>query len=139
MERNNEEVMRHGARDCVLVVDDEPDLCLTIQLVLRLQGYDVVSSADGAEALARLKSGVQPSLILLDMMMPRMSGAQFREEQLSDPSMREIPVLAMTGGGDAVVAKAAALGLEALRKPIELNQLVAVVERFCERPDGAKA
>jgi CheY-like chemotaxis protein len=123
----------------VLVVDDEPDLCLTVQLVLRLEGYDVVTSGDGAEALARLRGGLQPCLILLDMMMPRMNGAQFREVQMSDPNLCDIPVLALTGGGDAILAKVAALGLEVLRKPIELNSLLSVVARFCDRSSGTKA
>ncbi len=114
------------------MVDDEPDLCSTVQLVLQLEGYDVVTSADGAEALVRLRGGLHPCLILLDMMMPRMNGAQFREEQTSDPTLRDIPVFAVTGGGDAILATAAALGLEVLRKPIDLTDLLSVVERFCE-------
>ncbi len=131
--------MGEGSGSCVLVVDDEPDLCLTIQMVLRLEGYDVVTSTDGAEALARLRAGFRPCLILLDIMMPRMNGFEFREEQMSDPVLREIPVFVLTGGGDAVLNKVAALGLKALRKPIELDTLLSVVRRFCRPSGGARA
>jgi len=55
----------------VAVVDDEPDLCETIQMVLGVQGYHVVSFADGEVALAHLRAGIHPCLILLDIMMPR--------------------------------------------------------------------
>ncbi len=116
---------------CVLVVDDEPDLCETVQAILQLEGYDVVTSCDGVEALAQLRSGVHPCLILLDLMMPRMSGMQFRQEQLHDPALREIPVLAVTGGGEAALRKASALGLKALRKPLELETLLQLVDRYC--------
>ena len=123
----------------VLVVDDELDLCETVQLVLELRGYEVVSFADGEVALAGLRAGVHPCLILLDIMMPRMNGFQFREEQVNDPDLRKIPVFVLTGAGQSVLDKVAALGLEALRKPIQLEELLGVVERFCcpSRDPGA--
>ena len=123
--------MSHDSKSCVLVVDDEPDLCETVQIVLQLEGYDVVTSCDGVDALAQLRGGVHPCLILLDLMMPRMSGMQFRQEQLHDPALREIPVLAVTGGGDAALRKASDLGLRALRKPLELETLLELVDRYC--------
>ncbi len=115
----------------VLVVDDELDLCETVQLVLELRGYEVVSFADGEAALEGLRAGVHPCLILLDIMMPRMNGLQFREEQVNDPHLRKIPVFVLTGAGQSVLDKVAALGLEALRKPIQLEELLGVVKRFC--------
>ncbi len=131
--------MYHDSKSCVMVVDDERDLCETVQIALQLEGYDVVTSTDGAEALARLRGGFHPCLILLDIMMPRMNGLQFREEQMQDPVLREIPVFVLTGGGDAVLSKVATLGLKALRKPIQLELLLGVVERFCRPSGGARA
>jgi CheY-like chemotaxis protein len=131
--------MSHDSKSCVLVVDDEPDLCETVQIVLQLEGYDVITSTDGEKALARLRGGLHPCLILLDIMMPRMNGVQFRQEQMRDPALREIPVFVLTGGGDAVLSKVAALGLKALRKPIKLELLLRVVERFCRPSGGARA
>ena len=131
--------MSHDSKSCVMVVDDERDLCETVQLILELEDYDVITSADGAEALARLRGGFHPCLILLDIMMPRMNGLQFREEQMRDPALREIPVFVLTGGSDAVLSKVAALGLEGLRKPIQLELLLEVVERFCSPAAAARA
>jgi CheY-like chemotaxis protein len=124
--------MSQGSNTCVLVVDDEADLRETLHMVLQLEGYRVVTARDGAEALARLRDGgVFPCLILLDIMMPRMNGVQFRQEQMSDPALRDIPVVVLTGGSEAVLSKAAALGLEALRKPVKLDALLSAVGRFC--------
>jgi two-component system response regulator MprA len=121
----------------LMVVDDELDLCETVRAVLELHGYEVVCFTDGKGALAHLRTGVHPSLILLDIMMPRMNGIQFREELMSDPALRRIPVFVLTGAAQPILDKVAALGLDALRKPIQLNELLEVVERFCRPSRGA--
>jgi CheY-like chemotaxis protein len=113
----------------VLVVDDEPDFRETMRLILQMHGYDVITCRDGAEALALLRGGVRPCLILLDLMMPRMSGVQFREEQARDPALRDIPVVVLSGAGK-VERTAAVLGVECFQKPIDLPVLLEVVERF---------
>jgi len=125
--------MSEAASDGVLLVDDDRDICETIQTILGLYGYRVVTAGDGAEALALLRRGVRPCLILLDLMMPRMNGMQFREEQVRDPVFRAIPVMVLTGDGRAE-AKAAALGVQGLRKPIALEVLLETVGRFCSSP-----
>jgi CheY-like chemotaxis protein len=130
--------MHQRSQACVLIVDDERDFCLTLKMVLRLEGYDVVTSPDGVDALACLRGGLHPCLILLDMMMPRMNGPQFREEQVRDPALREIPVIVLTGGGDPVLRQAAALGLMAIRKPVDLAALLSEVERFCGSREKAR-
>lgn len=122
--------MVEGPAACVLVVDDDPDICEVIQTVLGLYGYQVVTARDGAEALAKLTSGLLPCLIILDLMMPHMNGFQFLEEQRRDPALREIPVVILSGDGKADT-KGKALGVEGLRKPIPLDVLLATVERSC--------
>ncbi len=121
---------------CVLVVDDDLDICEAIQTVLELDGYRVVTATDGAEALERLHGGVRPCVIILDLMMPRMNGFQFREQQLRDPVLREIPVVVLSGDGRAET-KARALGVEGLRKPIALDVLLGAVGRSCHGAEGA--
>ena len=61
-------------RVAVLVVDDDPDIRETLRDVIEMEGFAVVTAADGREAMDRLRMGLRPSLIVLDLMMPRMSG-----------------------------------------------------------------
>src|SRR5947209_5486369 len=60
-------------------------------------GYNTVAAADGDEALRKLREGLEPCLILLDLMMPWKDGFQFRREQLRDPKLSEIPVIVLSG------------------------------------------
>lgn len=114
----------------VLVVDDDRDICETLQMILEVHGYPVVAAANGKEALALLRSGTRPCLVLLDMMMPVMNGPAFCAEQAGDPTIAAIPVVILSGDGRAE-EKARALGLTGLRKPVDIDDLLAVVGRFC--------
>ena len=116
----------------VLIVDDDADIRGAVLETLEDEGYLVLGARNGREALELLRSlPVQPGLILLDMMMPVMDGLGFRAEQLSDPSIAEIPVVVMTA--DAQVAKKAdKLQAKALlKKPVGLEELFAVVKQYC--------
>ncbi len=128
--------MAEAAECSVLVIDDDADICEVIQTILELNGYQVITARDGVDALAKLRGGARPSLIILDLMMPRMNGVQFRAEQESDSALRGIPVVILSGDGRAE-SKAAALGLEGLRKPVELEHLLATVERVRQPADAA--
>ncbi|MGE0547466.1 MAG: PleD family two-component system response regulator [Kofleriaceae bacterium] len=113
----------------VLVVDDDPDIRETISEVLEDEGYSVVSAVNGADALDVLQS-IKPSLILLDLSMPIMSGQEFRCRQLADPALAAIPTVVMTAA-DRIYDKTAGLKLTAiLPKPITLQTLLASVERY---------
>lgn len=127
--------MSEDRRKCVLVVDDDPDICEVMELILESRGYCVRTAEDGIEALRLLRSGEEPCLIFLDLMMPRMDGIEFRDEQRRDPNLAAIPVVMISAGGD-VAAKAAAAGLEGLLKPIELDVLLATVARYGCIPQG---
>lgn len=113
----------------VFVVDDDEDIREVISEILSNHGYQVETAQNGSEALAQLRSGMRPCVILLDLMMPGMNGFEFRAEQLLDPELAEIPVVVLTGAGQAT--RTATLGTEVLRKPMELEPLLSVVSRFC--------
>jgi CheY-like chemotaxis protein len=117
----------------VLVVDDDPDICEALQTVLEVSGYRVAAAGNGREALRTLRSGVRPCLVLLDLMMPVMNGLEFRAEQSSDPAIAAVPVVVVSGD-HGVAAKATAMGLEGLSKPIDIDDLLQVVGRFCGPP-----
>ena len=114
---------------CVLVVDDDRDICETLEMILGSQGYQVLTASDGREALTRLRSGARPFLILLDLMMPGMNGMQFRQEQLRDPDLAHIPVVVISGHAQ-VREMALSMGVEKIEKPFDLGNLLESVHRF---------
>src|SRR5512144_463613 len=111
----------------IAVVDDDTDMRETLGEQLDEEGYEPRLFENGRKALDFLRSGGRPRLILLDLMMPEMNGWQFREEQLKDDALRDIPVVVMTASrgfdGHAIAAQ------EILYKPIGLGELMEAVER----------
>jgi len=96
---------------------------------LRDRGYAVESAGDGEQAIQLLRAGARPGLILLDLMMPRMSGSEFRMAQLADRALSDLPVVLLSADG-RMEEKAVALKVQgAIRKPIDLDELFALIER----------
>jgi CheY-like chemotaxis protein len=112
----------------ILLVDDNPAVREAMEAVLIAHGYGVVPAADGTEALERLHGGLEPCLILLDMLMPRMDGVQFRMEQIRDARFADIPTLAYSADGNQE-AKAVKLGLPFFRKPTDFEPVLDLVAR----------
>jgi CheY-like chemotaxis protein len=113
----------------VLVVDDDPDIRECMVALLEMRGLPAVPASDGAEALDLLKAGMRPSLILLDLMMPRMDGWEFRAQQELDPELAAIPTVVVSAAGQHATA---ALHADAIiRKPIDFGQLDRVLDRHC--------
>lgn len=120
----------------VLVVDDDPDIRETIALILESSGCEVRQAANGAAALELLREGEPPCLVLLDLMMPVMDGRAFRAVQREDPALQDIPVVVLSGDG-RLERKAEELGIHAfLRKPIGIEDLLAVVDHACTHGHG---
>jgi len=109
----------------VLVVDDDRDLRETLCEVLRDDGNTVHAANDGAEALALLRGGAPVDVILLDLMMPRMTGWEFRKAQLADAALAGIPVVVMTAAAD--LDKHPIDAGAVLQKPVELATLLRAV------------
>jgi CheY-like chemotaxis protein len=116
----------------VLVIDDDRDLRTTLAQVLTDEGYAVVTAANGAEGLTRLHElheESRPDVILLDLMMPVMNGAQFRRAQLDEPELAAIPVLVMTAAGErAVVSLGELHAASVLYKPVGLEALLNAIQ-----------
>jgi two-component system, OmpR family, response regulator CpxR len=114
----------------ILIVEDDFDVRESLTEALRDEGYTVDSAVDGEQALEYLRNGGRPGLILLDLMMPRMSGSEFRMVQKVDPQLKHLPVVLLSADG-AMEEKAKALQTDgALRKPIDLELLLKVIETF---------
>ncbi len=116
-----------GPSPPIFVVEDDTDLREVLGDLLSDEGYEAHLFASGEDALQLLRGGARPHLILLDLMMPGMNGWQFREAQLRDAALRDIPVVVMTAstGFDASPLGAA----EILKKPVGIEQILDAVER----------
>jgi CheY-like chemotaxis protein len=129
----DERVGQAGTLDSgyILVVDDDAPIREALAEVLEDEGYQVRSAANGREALELLRSGwAPPAVILLDLMMPVMSGWEFRAEQQSDQALASIPIVVLSADRD-VRGKAASLQAQAyLAKPVDLADLLDTVSRF---------
>jgi CheY-like chemotaxis protein len=112
----------------ILIVDDEEDIRDDLAEILAVKGYSVVSSCNGREALARLRAGPAPAVILLDMRMPVMNGEEFLQAQEQDPQLAQIPVIICSGSPDTDVVVKNSVGH--LRKPFELSQLLSLVAPY---------
>jgi two-component system response regulator MprA len=114
----------------ILLVEDDFDVREALTETLRDAGYTVDCACDGVQALDYLRAGARPGLILLDLMMPRMSGSEFRMLQKVDPHLCHLPVVLLTADG-RIEEKARALeAAGAIRKPIDLDKLLSTIELF---------
>lgn len=113
----------------ILVVDDDRDIREAMRDVLTDEGYHVEAASNGAEALDLLRKGVEPAVILLDLMMPVMDGWTFRQRQRLEGGLAGIPVVLLTalGMGKAEVDRFGAS--ECIRKPVDVDSLIDVIER----------
>ncbi len=117
----------------VLVVEDDANTREAMRSLLELNGYAVVTAADGSEALQRLRAGLKPCLILLDLMMPGMDGFEFVNEKRQDPRLAAMPVVIYSGHSDAR-SSAARLGADGyFQKPVEVERLLTLVATYRER------
>jgi CheY-like chemotaxis protein len=118
----------------VLIVDDDTDIRETIEEVLADNDLPATGAENGAIALERLRSDVDPPcVILLDMMMPVMDGRTFRLAQQDDPALSNIPVVVLTAhaSGERSARELQVDGF--LNKPVDLQTLLDVVRRYCKR------
>lgn len=114
----------------ILVVDDEPDVVLLIERTLRAEGFEVLKAYDGIGALDLIASE-KPDLILLDIMMPMMSGYEVCEQVKANPETQHIPVVCLSSA-HTPDARAHSLHVGALNfitKPFLPAELVAQVKR----------
>jgi CheY-like chemotaxis protein len=114
----------------VLVVEDHLDLREMLAVMLESEGYAVDVASNGAEAFERLQSAC-PSVILLDLMMPVMTGDEFRRRQLADARYAHVPVICMTAAHDGK-ARAARLRVDKFfQKPVDFEELLTAVRSHC--------
>jgi DNA-binding response OmpR family regulator len=115
----------------ILIAEDEPNIVLALEYVLQEEGYRVRVARDGQQALQALAAEL-PDLVLLDVMLPLVSGFDICQRIRSSPDWRGLRVLMLSAKGrDAEVQKGLALGADAyLTKPFAIKDLLAEVARL---------
>ncbi|MEW5849425.1 MAG: response regulator [Myxococcota bacterium] len=116
----------------VLVVDDDVEIRSCLRLVLETEGYAVLEAADGTQALDTLTHAPLPCVILLDLMMPVMSGWEFLDALRESQKLAGIPVV-------VVSAYPPPQGVPSLKKPLDLDGLLGVVSEHCSKSHGPTA
>ena len=123
--------MQHPGRHLVLLVDDDVDIRDAIADVLQEAGREVVTAADGDEALAKLASVARPCLILLDLMMPHVDGWEFLRRLSEGAWAQDLRVLVISAHGRAREAEVYPGVLGTMQKPFDVSELLTWVEAHC--------
>jgi DNA-binding response OmpR family regulator len=119
----------------ILIADDDPGIRHLLTTYLRRQGFQMLEARNGREALEVMRAG-RTDLVLLDLMMPEVSGLEVLRERAADAAMREIPVIVVSAGLKRDVT-AAVLDNDiraVLTKPFDLDALLALVTTCLEEP-----
>ena len=115
----------------ILLVEDDPDTLSGLFMLLTRAGYSVLTAENGAQAVDLLTRGIQPALLLLDLMLPKATGWDVLKFLHDDPVLREVPVIVMTGLGER---EAHVVGADrVLQKPLQIEKLLAEVDALMER------
>ncbi len=118
----------------VLIADDEQNIVISLEFLMKREGFEVLVASDGDEAIRRIRAD-QPDLVLLDVMMPKKSGFEVCQEVKADPALGGVRILMLTAKGrDTEVAKGLALGADAyMTKPFSTRELVDKVRSLLEQ------
>ena len=118
----------------ILIADDEQNIVISLEFLMKREGFEVLIANDGEEAVRRIRSD-PPDLVLLDVMMPKKSGFEVCQEIKADPALAAVRILMLTAKGrDTEVAKGLALGADAyMTKPFSTKELLAKVKDMLAR------
>ncbi len=117
----------------VLVVDDEPNIVLSLEFIMKQAGFEVRVARDGDEALGAIEAS-PPDLVLLDVMMPKRDGYDVCQTIRANPAWKDIRIIMLTAKGrDIEREKGMALGADDyITKPFSTREVIARVEQFLD-------
>jgi DNA-binding response OmpR family regulator len=118
-------------RQKILVADDEPNIVISLEFLLKREGYEVLIARDGQEALDMIVREL-PDLVLLDVMMPKKTGFEVCQDVRCNEALQGVKILMLTAKGrDTDVAKGLALGADAyMTKPFATRELAQKVAQM---------
>ena len=120
----------------VLIVDDEPSILISVEFLMKREGYEVSVARDGDLALERIREE-RPDLVVLDVMMPKLNGFEVCEAVRADPGLSGVRILMLTAKGrEAEMTKGLSVGADAyIAKPFSTRDLVDRVNTLIESGD----
>ncbi len=115
----------------ILIADDEPNIVISLEFLMKREGFDVQVAMDGEAALQAIATQL-PDLILLDIMLPKKDGFEVCQQIRANPAWQQLKVVMLTAKGrDTEVSKGLALGADAyMTKPFSTRDLVAQVRQL---------
>ena len=118
----------------ILIADDEPNIVISLEFLLKREGYEVVVARNGVEALVRVRAE-RPDMAILDVMMPQRNGFEVCQDLRQDPEFKDLRIMMLTAKGrDTEVSKGLALGADIyMTKPFSTRELVAKVKALIDR------
>jgi DNA-binding response OmpR family regulator len=117
----------------VMIVDDEPDIRFTVGRMLEMNGYTVIKAVDGKDCIKKLNEST-PDLVLLDIMMPEMSGWDVVAKIKENPSWNEIPIIFLTAKGDTMSIGMGGLATQDyIVKPFNIKDLKNRIEQLLKK------
>ena len=121
----------------LLVADDEPNIVISLEYLMKREGYDVLVATDGNQALEAIQRE-QPALVLLDVMMPGKTGFEVCQAVRADPALASIPVLMVTAEAkrEQIIAAAQAGVNGYVVKPFTAAVLKEKIDKIFERIEG---
>ena len=132
-------MVENDRRHRILIVEDEDNIALALDYVLTREGYAHERVANGSDAVPRIRLN-HPDLVLLDVMLPEVSGYEICQAVRTDPALKGVKILMMTARGSAMERqKGLAFGADGfIAKPFELKELRDEVRRLLElgEPEG---
>jgi DNA-binding response OmpR family regulator len=119
----------------IMVIDDEPDILFTVGQMLEISGYEVIKAQDGETAIQKLNElQNKPDLILLDIMMPKLSGWDVAAKIKENPEWKSIPIVFLTAKGDTMSVGMGGLASEDyIIKPFDIQDLKVRVEKVLNK------
>ncbi|MEW8027616.1 MAG: response regulator [Candidatus Thiodiazotropha sp.] len=117
----------------ILIVDDEPNIVLSVEYLMKREGYQVMTASDGQVAMEVI-ADTRPDLLILDVMMPRKNGFEVCREIRADPALSGLPILMLSAKGrEAEIKKGISLGADAyITKPFSTHDLVDKVNQLLQ-------
>ena len=115
----------------ILIVDDEPNIVISLEFLMQQAGFEVAIAPDGEQALMQM-AAVKPDLVLLDVMLPLRDGFEVCQKIRENSAWNQVKVVMLSAKGrDAEVSKGLALGADAyVTKPFSTRELIALVQRL---------